>query len=80
MSDLTNLNNIGPAMEGWLKAANIHTPQALEELGAVEAYIRIKPHMPTPNLMAMYALYGAIHGVNCLKLEPEVKEMLRGML
>ena len=80
MPKLTDLKNIGPAMEGWLKAADIHTPEALEELGAVEAYTRIKPHMPCPNLMAMYALYGAIHDVNCLKLDEEVKDMLKGML
>lgn len=80
MSDLAKLKNIGPAMAGWLQQAGIHHAKQLEELGAVEAYIRIQPHMPYTNLMAMYALYGAIHDVDCLKLEPEVKEILRGML
>lgn len=75
------MKNIGPAMESWLKAAGIKTPKEVETLGAVECYRRIRViERAANNLMALYALYGAIHNVNCLHLAPEVKEILQEML
>ncbi len=80
-SKLTSLKNIGPAMAQWLKQAGITTPKQLHELGAVECYLRIsKLHRNAANRMALYALYGAIHDINCLKLAPEIKDMLNGMV
>ena len=78
---LQSLLNIGPAMEGWLKQVGIHTPAQLEEEGAVGAYLKIRAlHPHAANLMALYALYGALNNVNCLKLAPEIKDMLREMI
>ena len=78
---LQALKNIGPAMEGWLKQVGIHTPKQLEKVGAVGAYLKIRElHPNAGNLMALYALYGALHHVNCLRLAPEVKAMLREMV
>lgn len=78
---LQSLKNIGPAMEGWLKEAGITTPQQLQEIGAVEAYLRIRGlHKNAANKMALYALWGAINNENCLWLDPQVKEMLNQIL
>ena len=78
---LQSLLNIGPAMEGWLKQAGIHTPKQLEKEGAVGAYLKIRElHSSAANLMALYALYGALNHINCLKLAPEIKDMLREMV
>lgn len=78
---LEDLKNIGPAMAGWLRAAGIATPEQVQELGAIECYLRIRPLEPRViNRMALYALYGAIHDENCLWLSPDVKEMLNAML
>lgn len=78
---LKSLPNIGPAMEGWLTQVGIHTVRQLEEEGAVGAYLKIRTlHPNAANLMALYALYGALHNINCLKLAPEIKEMLKGMV
>lgn len=80
-SSLQSMKNIGPAMAGWLHQAGIHTPDALRKMGAIEAYIRIRPLNPRViNRMALYALWGAIHNENCLWLSPDVKEMLNSML
>lgn len=81
MDKLQSLPNIGPAMESWLTQVGIHTPAQLEKEGAVGAYLKIRTlHSNAANLMALYALYGALHQVNCLRLAPEVKVMLREMV
>jgi DNA transformation protein and related proteins len=78
--ELQSLPNIGPKMEGWLRQAGIHTRRQLEKEGAVGAYLKIRTlHPNAGNLMALYALYGALNNINCLKLAPEIKEMLREM-
>lgn len=78
---LQHLKNIGPAMEAWLIAAGITSAKQLQEMGAVEAYLRIRGlHKNAANKMALYALYGAIHNENCLRLAPEAKAMLNAML
>lgn len=78
---LESMKNIGPAMAGWLREAGVTTPQQLTKIGAVEAYLRIKPLNPRViNRMALYALYGAIHNENCLWLSSDVKQMLNRML
>ncbi|MDX2113976.1 MAG: TfoX/Sxy family DNA transformation protein [Alphaproteobacteria bacterium] len=78
---LQSLLNIGPAMEGWLKQVGICTPKQLEKVGAVGAYLKIRElHPNAGNLMALYALYGALNNENCLKLAPEIKDMLREMV
>jgi hypothetical protein len=79
--NLQSLLNIGPAMEGWLTQVGIHTRRQLEEEGAVGAYLKIRAlHPNAANLMALYALYGALHHINCLRLAPEVKAMLKEMV
>ena len=81
MSELTSMKNIGPAMEESLLAMGIKTPDELRELGAVEAYQRMKQEVrPRACLMTLYALYGAIHDINCMQLDSDTKEMLKGML
>lgn len=68
-------------MESWLIAADIKTPDELDAMGAVGAYEKIRSlHKHAANKMALYALYGAIHDMNCLKLSPEIKDMLNDML
>lgn len=78
---LEDMMNIGPALASWLRQAGIETPEMLQEIGAVEAFLRIRPvNNNASNRMALYAIHGAIHGMNCMKLSPEEKEMLEEML
>lgn len=79
--ELQSLKNIGPAVASWLDAVGIHTREDLERVGAVGAYLKIRElHHVAANKMALYALYGAIHDTNCLKLAPEIKDMLNQMV
>jgi DNA transformation protein len=78
---LEDMKNIGPAMAGWLRAAGIKTPEQIVALGAVECYRRIRVQdKNAANKMALYALYGAIHNINCLRLDSDIKQILNDML
>lgn len=78
---LQDMKNIGPAMLGWLNQAGITTPTQLRQIGAVEAYLAIRPLEPRViNRMALYALYGAINGENCIFLSSDIKGILNALL
>jgi len=78
---LQSLKNIGPKMQEWLNAVGIFTPDDLEREGAVGAYLKIRNlDRNAANKMALYALYCALHNINCLKLAPEIKDMLNDMV
>lgn len=67
MERLRDLPGLGPKSEAWLVAAGIETPEALRELGAVRAFIKVKSHAGlNPGLNLLYALAGAIEGKSWL--------------
>ena len=57
------LPNIGPKSAAWLRQVGIHERAALEELGAVGAFVKIKRAGFRPSLNLLYALEGAL--VDC---------------
>ena len=70
--DLQTVRNIGPKTISWLHAVGIHTQAELEDLGAVEAYKRLKAAFPDKvSLNALYGLQGAILNIpwNALPLD-----------
>jgi LmbE family N-acetylglucosaminyl deacetylase len=76
--DLADLVNLGVKSARWLKEAGIRTPTQLGEMGAGEAYLRVKSQRPesaTPNLF--YALHGAILGVRWDHLGRDERQALR---
>ena len=66
---LTDLPNIGPVLAEHLRAAGIHTPEQLREIGAAED--------PTICLHALEALAGAVEGVRKSALPAEQKAELK---
>lgn len=79
--DLLGVRNIGPKTIEWLHEVGIHTQVDLEDLGAVEAYKRLKaafPHKVTLN--ALYGLQAAILNIHWNALPPDMKEDLKAQV
>ena len=73
MPDLTSMKNIGAEMARKLAAAGIRTPEELAEAGSKNAFFRLKTLYPGVCLVHLYALEGAVRGVEFNELPPEVK-------
>ena len=72
--ELLTIKNIGPKTISWLHEVGIHTQADLEDLGAVEAYKRLKAAFPHKvSLNALYALQGAILNIHWNALPPDMK-------
>lgn len=75
---LTDLPNIGPVLAEHLRAAGVETPEQLRELGAEEAFLRIRAAAdPASCLHALEALAGAVEGVRKSALPPARKAELK---
>ena len=71
------IRNIGPKTRSWLHEVGIHTLADLEDLGAVEAYKRLKVAFPDKvSLNALYGLQGAILNIHWNALPPDMKAEL----
>lgn len=70
------LRNIGPKSAAWLRQVGIHQPEQLAELGAVEAFVRIRRAGFRPSLNLLYALEGALLDVHWQEIPPERRSEL----
>jgi DNA transformation protein len=78
---LAAMRNLGEKSAGLLAEVGIHSPRQLAELGAVEAYARVKAARPREvSLIMLWALYGALNDMHFAAIPPEVKDMLKDML
>ena len=78
MEKLIDLPNIGPVLAGNLEKAGIETPDRLRELGAEDAFLRIRAQVDASAcLHQLEALAGAVEGVRKSLLSPERKAELR---
>jgi len=59
---LGDLPNLGPRSIEWLSAAGITSPERLQELGAVRAFVRARARNPGVSLNLLWALEGALTG------------------
>lgn len=76
--ELTDLPNIGPVLAHNLTACGIDTPEALRDMGAEEAWLRIRLQVDSGAcLHQLQALGGAVAGVPKKELSPERKAELR---
>lgn len=75
------LRNLGPRMEQHLREVGIGDAATLRAVGYMEAYLRLRFVNPrVMNRMALYALYGALHDEDCMKLSNTVKQALEAKL
>ena len=77
MTKLTAMKNIGAEMERKLRAVGIDTPEKLLEAGAEGAFFQLKTLFPKVCLVHLYALEGAIRGVEFNSLPPDRKRELK---
>lgn len=78
MEKLTDLPNIGPKLAEHLTGAGIETPEMLREVGAEEAFLRIRTRVDAAAcLHELEALVGAVEGVRKSLLPPERKAELK---
>lgn len=76
MSELTSMMNIGKEMERKLTMVGIDSSEKLIDLGAKQAFLKLKEMYPQICLVHLYTLEGAIHNIkfNCLS-EDKKKEL-----
>lgn len=78
MEKLTDLPNIGPKVAENLEKIGITTPEQLREMGAEEAFLRIRARVDsTACLHQLEALAGAVEGVKKSLLTSERKAELK---
>ena len=78
MEKLTDLPNIGPKLAEHLPQAGIETPDHLRQIGAEEAFLRIRTQVDSAAcLHELEALAGAAEGVRKSLLPPERKAELK---
>ncbi|MCI9256507.1 MAG: TfoX/Sxy family protein [Acutalibacter sp.] len=71
------MKNIGKELARKLASVGAGTPQALREMGAKEAFARMRAAYPKVCLVHLYALEGAVEGVEYNALPQEVKADLK---
>ena len=76
-SDLTSMKNIGREMARKLTATGIDSPEKLMSLGSRQAFFRLKTLYPNVCLVHLYALEGAVRGVEFNSLPEDVKRDLK---
>lgn len=75
---LERMKNLGPVSVARLRAVGIETPDQLRQVGAVEAYVRLKRAFPIETTqIALYMLHGAITDAPWYALSDEVRAALR---
>ncbi len=74
---LTELANIGTEMARKLESVDVHSPERLAELGAKEAFSRLKAKYSNVCTVHLYALEGAIRNVEFNNLPAETKADLK---
>ena len=77
MGELSKLKGLGPKSEQWLNEVGITTKEQLQELGAVNAFLRLRAECSTsPSLNFLYALVGAIEDRPWLEIAREERTRL----
>lgn len=75
-SELLQLKNLGMATVNILHAIGINSYTELRDIGAVEAYRRIKARDINVSKVMLYALQGALMDVHWNDLPPDLKQQL----
>lgn len=77
MSELTSMMNIGKEMEKKLKSVGIDSSEKLNEIGAKQAFLKLKEVYPQVCLVHLYTLQGAISNIEFNNLSEDKKKELK---
>ena len=77
MGELSKLPNIGKAVEAQLIQVGIENTEALRQVGAKAAWLKIQEIDPSACLHRLLALVGAIQGAKKTELSDAVKADLK---
>ena len=77
MGELEKLPNIGQDVAQQLEQVGVDSPQALRQLGAKEAWLRIQAIDDSACFHRLMALEGAVRGVKKAMLPEDVKDDLK---
>ena len=77
MGELSKLPNIGKAVEAQLIQVGIENPDALREIGAKAAWLKIQEIDPSACIHRLLALEGAVQGVKKIELSDAMKADLK---
>ena len=77
MSELTSMINIGKEMAKKLTSVGIESSEKLIEVGAKEAFLRLKQRYPNVCLVHLYTLEGEIHDTEYNRLSEDTKKELK---
>lgn len=77
MGELGTLPNIGKELERQLQEAGIDTAAQLRQIGACQAWLKIREQDPSACIHRLYALEGAVEGIKKTQLSPEKKTELK---
>ncbi len=74
--ELIELKNLGRTSVQWLNAVGIRDPEQLAQIGAVEAFCKIKGRGFKVSKVLLYALEGALINAHWNQLDPAYKQRL----
>jgi len=74
--DLSGLKNLGTASINILNAIGVKTPQDLQRMGSVKAYLKIKARGIRVSKVMLYALEGALLNIHWKELDVDIKARL----
>ena len=77
MSELMSMMNIGKEMARKLTAVGIESSEELIDIGAKDAFLRLKQKYPNVCLVHLYTLEGAIHDIEYNRLSEDTKRELK---
>ena len=73
---LIEMSNIGKTSALWLCAVGIRTPEKLSEIGAVEAFCRVKKRGFKISKVFLYSLEGALRDIPWSTLDEQSRKRL----
>lgn len=75
---IREMPGIGPKTAAWLEAVDIPDERALREIGAIEAYWRLKHRDPRGvSLNALWCLHAALENIPMRAVDAQAKGRLR---
>lgn len=77
MAAISSIRNLGPAIEKALNDAGILTAEALQDIGADAAYVRLMENGGKPHFIGYYVLHMALQGRPWNDCKGDEKKALR---